>query len=128
MDAQTQLGDPLHPVYGHPKSLARGFDHVYHETREMGHLPLRSSKSPEASHTVYIDEYAQVVNRFSTLSRVNDKCWVRPVPLSLANPEIIYPGKMYEAYRLKKPVGGHPLELEPMSAFTMDGLWPHIDV
>ena len=62
MDAQTQLGDPMHPVYGHPKSLSRGFDHVYHEAREMGHLPLRSGKSPEASHTVYIDEYAQVVN------------------------------------------------------------------
>ena len=128
MDAFTQLGDPMHPIYGHPKSLGRGFDHIYHEAREMGHLPLRSGKSPEASHNVYTDEYAQVVNRFSTLSRVNDKRWVRPVPLSLANPEIIYPGKMYEAYRLKKPAGGHPLELEPTSTFTMDGLQPRIDV
>ena len=128
MDAQTQLGDPMHPVYGHPKSLGRGFDHVYHEAREMGHLPLRSGKSPEASHHVYLDEYAQVVNRFSTLSRVNDKRWVRPVPLSLANPEIIYPGKMYEAYRLRKPDDGHPLELEPTSTLTMDGLRPRIDV
>ena len=128
MDAFTQLGDPMHPIYGHPKILARGFDHIYHEAREMGQLPLRSGKSPEVSHTVYIDEYAQVVNRFSTLSRVNDKCWVRPVPFLLARPEIIYPGKMYEAYSLKKPTDDHPLEMEPTSTFTMDGLRPRIDV
>ena len=34
---------------------------------------------------------------------------------------------MYEAYRLKKPTGRHPLEMEPTSAFTMDGLRPRID-
>ena len=83
MDAFTQLGDPMHPIFGHPKTLGRGFDHVYHEAREMGQLPLRSGKSPEESHSVYCDEYTQVVNWFSTLSRVNDKRWVRPVPWSL---------------------------------------------
>ena len=128
MDTFTQLGDPMHPVYGHPKILARGFDHIYHEAREMGQLPLRSGKSPEVSHMVYCDEYAQVVNRLSTLSQVNDKRWVRPVPCSLAQPEIIYPGKMYEAYCLKVPKDGHLLEREPTSTFTMDGLWPCIDV
>ena len=95
MDAFTQLGDPMHPVYGHLKTLGRGFDHIYHEAREMGHLPLRSGKSPEGSHMVYLDEYAQVVNRLSTLSWVDDKRWVHPVPCSLARPEIIYPGKLY---------------------------------
>ena len=128
MDAFTQLGDALHPIYGHLKILGRGFDHVYHEAQEMGHLPLRSGKSPAESHRVYRDEYAQVVNRLSTLSRVDNKRWVHPVPVSLARPEIIYPGKLYETYSLKIPKDGHPLEMEPTSTFTMDGLWPRIDV
>ena len=128
VDAYTQLGDPMHPVFGHPKGLARGFDHIYHEAREMGQLPLRSGKSPEASHTVYRDEYAQVVNRLSTLSRVDAKRWIRPVPFSLTEPEIIYPGKMNEVYRLKVPKDGPPLEREPVSTFTMDGLKPRIDL
>ena len=68
MDVFTQLGDALHPVYGHPKILGRGFDPVYHEAWKMGYLPLRSGKSPAESHRVYHDEYAQVVNRLSTLS------------------------------------------------------------
>ena len=84
MDAFTQLGDALHPIYRHPKILGRGFDHVYHKAREMGHLLLRSGKSLVESHRVYRDGYAQVVNRLSTLSRVDDKHWVRPVPVSLA--------------------------------------------
>ena len=128
MDTFTQLGDALHPIYGHPKILGSGFNHVYHEAQEMGHLPLRSGKSPVESHRVYHDEYAQVVNRLSTLSQVDNKRWVCPVPVSLAQPEIIYPGKLYETYSLKVPKDGHPLEMEPTSTFTMDGLWPRIDV
>ena len=128
MDAFTQLGDPLHPIFGHPKTLGRGFDHIYHEAREMGRLPLRSGKSAEVSHSVYLDEYVQVVNRFSTLSRVNHKRWIRPVPWSLVEPQMIYPGKMYEAYSLKVPEDRHPLEREPTSSFTMDGLKSRLDM
>ena len=40
VDAFTLLGDALHPAYGHPMMLARAYDHVYHEGREMGNLPL----------------------------------------------------------------------------------------
>ena len=128
MDAFTQLGDQMHPVSRHLKTLGRGFDHIYHEAREMGHLPLRSRKSPEECHTVYRDEYAQVVNRLSTLSQVDNKCWVCLVPCSLVQPEIIYPGKMYEVYSLKVPKDGHLLEMEPTATFAMDGLQPRIDV
>ena len=40
IDAFTLLGDALHLAYGHPMTLARAYDHVYHEGREMGNLPL----------------------------------------------------------------------------------------
>ena len=31
VDAYTLLGDAMHPTFGHPKALARAYDHVYHE-------------------------------------------------------------------------------------------------
>ena len=31
VDAFTLLGDAMHPAFGHPKVLARAFDHVYYE-------------------------------------------------------------------------------------------------
>ena len=40
VDAFTLLGDAMHPAYGHLKSLARAYDQVYYEGREMGNLPL----------------------------------------------------------------------------------------
>ena len=44
VDAFTLLGNALHPAYGHPMTLAQAYDHVYHEGREMGNLPLRGKK------------------------------------------------------------------------------------
>ena len=34
MDAFTLLGDTMHPAFGHPKMLARAYDHVYYEGRD----------------------------------------------------------------------------------------------
>ena len=31
MDAYTLLADTMHPAFGHPKALARAYDHVYYE-------------------------------------------------------------------------------------------------
>ena len=45
VNAFTLLGDAMHPAFGHPKALARAYDHVYYEGREMGNLPLRGKKS-----------------------------------------------------------------------------------
>ena len=36
VDAYTLLGDAMHPAFGHPKVLARAYDHVYYKGREMG--------------------------------------------------------------------------------------------
>ena len=57
VDAFTLLGDAMHPAFGHPKMLARAYDHVYYEGREMGNLPLRGKKSVDQSATVYQAEY-----------------------------------------------------------------------
>ena len=71
VDAFILLGNAMHPAFGHPKALARAYDHVYHEGREMGNLPLRGKKSVDQSATVYLVEYAQIVHRLSTLTRID---------------------------------------------------------
>ena len=129
VDAFTLLGDSMHPAYGHPKTLARAYDHVYYEGREVGNLPLRGKKDAEQSAAVYRAEYAQIIQRFSTLTRIDCKKFVRPMPTSLVHPEMIYPGKKYEVYCLKVTEASRPLiQHGPVSDFKIDGLQPRIDL
>ena len=86
VDAFTLLGDAMHPAYGHPKSLARAYDQVYYEGREIGNLPLCGKKTADQSTAVYRVEYAQIVHRFSTLVRIDCEKFVRPMPTSLVHP------------------------------------------
>ena len=118
----------MHPVYGHPKSLARAYDQVYYEGREMGNLPLRGKKTADQSAAVYRAEYAQIVHRFSTLMRIDCEKFVRPMPTSLVRPEMVYPNKKYEAYCLKVLESGLVVQYEPISDYQMDGLQPRIDL
>ena len=71
VDAFTLLGNAMHPAYGHPKTLAQAYDQVYYEGWEMGNLPLRGRKTADQSAAVYRAEYAQIVHRFSTLTRMD---------------------------------------------------------
>ena len=118
----------MHPAYGHPKMLARAFDQVYYEGREIGNLPLRGKKMVDQSAAVYRAEYAQIVHCFSTLTRIDCEKFARPMPTSLVHPEMVYPGKKYEAYCLKAPEFGPEVQHEPISDYKMDGLQPRIDL
>ena len=109
-------------------ALARAYDHVYHEGREIGNLPLRGKKDAEQLMVVYRAEYAQVVHRFFTLARIGCEKFVRLMPTSLVHPEMVYPGKKYEAYCLKAAAPGTEVQYEPVSDFKMDGLQPRIDL
>ena len=128
VDAFTLLGDAMHPAYGHPRSLARAYDQVYYEGREMGNLPLRGKKTADQSAAVYRVEYAQIIHRFSTLTRIDCEKFVRPMPTSLVHLEMVYPDKKYEAYCLKVPESGPVVQYEPISDYQMDGLQPRIDL
>ena len=118
----------MHPAYRHPKTLARAYDQVYYEGREMGHLPLRGKKTADQSAAVYQAEYAQIVHCFSTLTRIDCEKFVRLMPTSLVHPEMVYPGKKYEAYCLKVSESGPVVQYEPISDYKMDGLQPRIDL
>ena len=109
-------------------TLARAYDHVYHEGQEMGNLPLRGKKNAEQSMAVYREEYAQVTHRFYTLARIGCEKFIRLMPTSLIHPEMVYPGKRYEAYCLKTAEPGTEIQYEPVSDFRMDGLQPRIDL
>ena len=126
--AFTLLGDPMHPTYGHPKSLARAYDQVYYEGREIGNLPLRGKKTADQSAAVYRVEYAQIVHRFSTLAQIDCEKFVRPMPTSLVHPEMVYPDKKYESYCLKVPESETVVQHELISDYQMDGLQPRIDL
>ena len=94
----------------------------------MGNLPLRGRKTAEQSAAVYRAEYAQIVHRFSTLTRIDSEKFVRPLPTSLAHPEMVFPSKKYEAYCLKASESGPVVQYELTSDFMMDGLQPRIDL
>ena len=118
----------MHPAYGHPKTLARAYDQVYYEGREMGNLPLRVRKMAEQSAAVYRVEYARIVHRFSTLTRIDREKFVRPMPTSLVHPEMIFPGKKYKAYCLKALESKSGVRYEPTSDYVMDRLQPRVDL
>ena len=128
VEAFTLLGDAMHPTFGHPKVLARAYEHVYHEGREMGNLPLRGKKFIDQSAMVYQVEYAQIVHRLSMLTRIDCEKFVRPMPTSLVHLEMVYPNKRYEAYCLKVPESGPVVQYEPMRNYAMDGLQPRINL
>ena len=118
----------MHPAYGHLKTLARAYDQVYYEGREMGNLPLRGKKMADQSAAVYRVEYTQIVHRFSTLTLIDCEKFVRPMPTSLVHPEMVFPNKKYEAYCLKASESGPVVQYEPTSDYKMDGLPPIIDL
>ena len=119
----------MHPTYGHPKTLARAYDQVYYEGREMGNLPLRGKKNggpvrrrytgpnTPKSYTASLPSQGLIVKKF-----------VRPLPTSLVRPEMIFPDKKYEAYCLKASESGPVVQYEPTSDYKMDGLQPRIDL
>ena len=118
----------MHPAYRHPKTLARAYDQVYYEGWEMGNLPLRGKKTADQSAAVYRVEYAQIVHRFSTLTRIDCEKFVRPLPTSLVHLEMVFPGKKYEAYCLKALESRPVAQYEPTSNYKMDGLQPRVDL
>ena len=82
----------------------------------------------DQSAAVYRAEYAQIVQRFSTLTRIDCEKFVRQMPTSLVRLEMVYPDKKYEAYCLKVPESGLVVQYELISDYKMDGLQPRIDL
>ena len=129
VDAFTLLGDALHPAYGHPMTLARAYDHVYHEGREIGNLPLRGKKECRAVNGgISGGIRSGGTHRFHTLAYIGCEKFVRPMPTSLFIRRWCTQGKGTKAYCLKAAEPGTEVQYEPVSDYKMDGLQPRIDL
>ena len=57
------LGSPKQPSYGHPQVLGRYFDHVYHQSRNVGQLTRKAwDKTTDYNETVYTRELGKILS------------------------------------------------------------------
>ena len=94
------LGSPKQPSYGHLQKLGHYFDHVYHQSRNVGQL-TRKSRDQDTGYneTVYTWELREILsylNGFGDLSRAPRH---KKTLASLLNLEIILPEADFQALR-----------------------------
>ena len=88
--ALAVLGSPKLPSYGHPKLLGQYFDHVYHQSWNIGHLTWKAwDKTTDYNEVVYNRELNKVMSHFWGIGELDHLPWHKLVPMSLLNPEII---------------------------------------
>ena len=57
------LGSPKQPSYGHPQVLCRYFNHVYHQSKNVGQLTWKDrDKATDYNDTVYTWELGKILS------------------------------------------------------------------
>ena len=84
------LGSPKQPSYGHPQKLSHYFNHVYHQSRNVGQL-TRKSRDQDTGYneTVYIWELGEILSYLSGFGDLSCAPRHKKTLASLLNPEII---------------------------------------
>ena len=102
--ALAAMGIPKQPSYGHPKLLGQYFDHVYHQSQNIGQLTRKSQdKATDYNESVYNQKLAELLSYLQGSGDLNYLPRHRPGPTSLLNPEIILSEADFRAaYRKKK--------------------------
>ena len=86
------LGSPKQPSYRHSQVLGRYFDHVYHQSRNVGQLTQKArDKTTDYNETVYTQELGKILSYLRGLDNLNHSTRHKMTPTSLLNPEIILP-------------------------------------
>ena len=86
------LGSPKQPSYGHQQVLGRYFDHVYHQSQNMGQLTQKSQdKATDYNETVYTREIREILSYLSGFRDLSHAPRHKRTPASLLNLEIILP-------------------------------------
>ena len=84
------LGSPKQPSYGHPQVLGQYFDHVYHQSRNVGQLTWKArDKTTDYNETIYTQELGEILSHLRGLDNLNHSMRHKRTPTSLLNPEII---------------------------------------
>ena len=93
------LGSPKQPSYGHPQVLGRYFDHVYHQSRNVGQLTWKArDKATDYNETVYTQELSKILSYLRRLDDLNHAMKHKRTPTSLLNLEIILPEAAFQAF------------------------------
>ena len=86
------LGSPKQLSYGHLQVLGWYFDHVYHQSRNVGQLTWKArDKTTNYNETVYTRELGEILSYLWGLDDLNHSTKYKRTPTSLLNPEIILP-------------------------------------
>ena len=90
--ALAALGSPKQPSYGHLKLLGWYFNHIYHMSRNIGHLTRKSrDKATDYNKSVYNRELNKLLSHLQGSGDLEYSTRDTPGPISLLNPEIILP-------------------------------------
>ena len=92
------LGSPKQPLYGHPQKLSHYFDHIHHQSRNVGQL-TRKSRDQDTGYneTVYMRELGEILSYLSGFGDLSHAPRHKKTPASLLNPEIILPEADFQA-------------------------------
>ena len=95
------MGSAQHLAYGHPKMLGHCFDNIYHQGRFIGDLPARGKNPTEVqTKRVYDQEYEEVIAQIeNSLDLSLQGTAYQMIPMSLLNPEIVLPPKVFRERR-----------------------------
>ena len=94
------LGSPKQPSYGHPQKLGRYFDHVYHQSWNVGQITRKSrDKATDYNETVYTWELGEILSYLSGFGDLSHAPRHKKIPVSLLNPEIILPEAEFQTRR-----------------------------
>ena len=125
------LGSPKQPSYGHPQKLSRNFDHVYHQSRNVGQLTRKSwDQDTGYNETVYTRELEEILSYLSGFGDLGRAPRHKKNPASLLNLEIILPEANFQALRGQDSgwIGDESwAEGEQIQPFEHDGLQTRAD-
>ena len=94
------LGRPKQLSYGHLQVLGQYFDHIYHQSRNVGQLTQKSQdKATDYNETVYTRELGEILSYLSGFGDLKRTPRHKTTPASLLNLEIILPEVEFQDFR-----------------------------
>ena len=94
------LGSPKQLSYGHPQVLGQYFNHVYHQSQNMGQFTRKSrNKATDYNETVYTRELREILSYLSGFGDLKCAPRHKRTPTSLLNQEIILPETEFQEFR-----------------------------
>ena len=125
------LGSPKQPLYGHPQKLNHYFDHIYHQSRNVGQL-TRKSRDQDTGYneTVYMQELGEILSYLSGFGDLSHAPRHKKTLAFLLNPEIILPEANFQALQGQDAgwIGDESwAEGEQIQPYEHDGLQTRVD-